>query len=201
MDCLDLGVPEHQCGRVRDYSRLMAAVGPGGWGVVKWRAYCHTYVAHEPPIAALPAYAVLQGAGGVCFLDIAGNATGPKMGRFFLLQRMDRRAMAASLSIDEARELLERVRIENEADLAHAREAITRAAEDGSGTENLTDEMTAARYMESDASSILEAIAAATSRIESGTYGRCEVCGGAIAEERLRLRPYVSTCINCAEKK
>lgn len=109
--------------------------------------------------------------------------------------------MAAGLSIDEARKLLERVRIENEADLAHAREAITRAAEDGSGTENLTDEMTAARYMESDASSILEAIAAATNRIDSGTYGSCEKCGGAIAEARLRLRPYVSTCINCAEKK
>lgn len=109
--------------------------------------------------------------------------------------------MAESMGISEARTLLDQVRAENEADLAHAQEAIARLAEDGSGTENLTDEIAAARYMESDASSILKAIDAAMDRIESGTYGRCESCGGEIAAERLRLRPYILTCITCAEKK
>lgn len=109
--------------------------------------------------------------------------------------------MAETLSVDEARKLLEQVRLENEADLAHARETIARGAEDRSATENLTDEMTTARYMESDASSILGRVAEAFARIESGTYGHCEVCGKMIAEDRLRLRPYVSTCISCAGRK
>lgn len=108
--------------------------------------------------------------------------------------------MAETLNIDEARTLLERVRAENEADLAHAREALSKAAEDGSGTENLTDDMTAARYMEADASSILEAVEAALDRIDAGTYGQCEFCGGQIAAERLRVRPYIRTCIICAER-
>ncbi len=109
--------------------------------------------------------------------------------------------MEQTLSSSEARELLDQVRVANEADLANAREALARAADDGSGTENLTDEMTAARYMEADASSILEAVAAAEKRLEAGTYGVCSVCGGAIAAERLRLRPYIETCISCADKK
>lgn len=109
--------------------------------------------------------------------------------------------MAETLDFDEARELLDQVRAANEADLAHAREALTRAAEDGSATENLTDEVTAARYMESDAASILKAVDEAMGRIASGTYGRCEVCGGGIAAERLRVRPYITTCISCASKQ
>ena len=36
MDCLDSGVTKRLSGRVRAYPRLMAVVGPGEWGVVKW---------------------------------------------------------------------------------------------------------------------------------------------------------------------
>jgi RNA polymerase-binding transcription factor DksA len=61
--------------------------------------------------------------------------------------------------------------------------------------------MTAARYMEADASSFLKAIADAEKRLEAGTYGVCSVCGGAIVAERLRVRPYIDTCISCADKK
>jgi DnaK suppressor protein len=35
-------------------------------------------------------------------------------------------------------------------------------------------------------------------RLEAGSYGHCEVCGGAIAPERLLARPTARTCIHCA---
>lgn len=41
-------------------------------------------------------------------------------------------------------------------------------------------------------------IDAAFTRLASGTYGRCERCGGSIPEERLHARPVARTCIECA---
>jgi len=43
----------------------------------------------------------------------------------------------------------------------------------------------------------LEQIENALVRIEKGVYGRCEVCGGKIAEARLNALPYTATCIDC----
>jgi DnaK suppressor protein len=43
----------------------------------------------------------------------------------------------------------------------------------------------------------LEQIEHALHRIEKGVYGRCELCGGKIAEARLNALPYTSTCIDC----
>jgi RNA polymerase-binding transcription factor DksA len=40
-------------------------------------------------------------------------------------------------------------------------------------------------------------IDAALARIEAGTYGSCERCGGAIPEERLELRPFAGRCVAC----
>jgi DnaK suppressor protein len=41
-------------------------------------------------------------------------------------------------------------------------------------------------------------IDAALERIDDGSYGRCEVCGDAIPDERLRARPTARTCITHA---
>lgn len=38
----------------------------------------------------------------------------------------------------------------------------------------------------------------ALDRLERGDYGRCEVCGGPIPEERLEARPAATTCVPCA---
>ena len=40
----------------------------------------------------------------------------------------------------------------------------------------------------------------ALERIESGTYGECEMCGNDIAPKRLEALPYTSICIDCAAK-
>jgi DnaK suppressor protein len=43
----------------------------------------------------------------------------------------------------------------------------------------------------------LEQIEHALERIVRGVYGRCEFCGGKIAEARLNALPYTNSCIDC----
>ncbi|MEH0844497.1 TraR/DksA C4-type zinc finger protein [Micromonospora sp. CPCC 205711] len=38
----------------------------------------------------------------------------------------------------------------------------------------------------------------ALSRLDAGTYGRCERCGLPIPAERLAVRPSARTCVHCA---
>lgn len=47
----------------------------------------------------------------------------------------------------------------------------------------------------------LHQIENALKKIENQSYGLCEECGEAIAEKRLEINPYFSTCIACAEQK
>lgn len=44
----------------------------------------------------------------------------------------------------------------------------------------------------------LQEIDAALRRLDAGTYGACEGCGGPIAHGRLEARPVARTCIRCA---
>ncbi|MFN8074396.1 MAG: TraR/DksA C4-type zinc finger protein [Kineosporiaceae bacterium] len=46
----------------------------------------------------------------------------------------------------------------------------------------------------------LAAIAAARTRLEQGTYGRCAVCGATIDPGRLEARATTTTCITCASR-
>jgi DnaK suppressor protein len=48
---------------------------------------------------------------------------------------------------------------------------------------------------------VLGEIDAALARIEAGTYGRCEVCGKEIGEERLEAIPYTRLCIEHSRKR
>ena len=41
----------------------------------------------------------------------------------------------------------------------------------------------------------------ALARIESGSFGICEVCGEQIGPERLEARPVTTLCINCKESQ
>ncbi len=47
---------------------------------------------------------------------------------------------------------------------------------------------------------ILSEIELALKRIDEGTYGVCERCGGEIEEERLEIKPYARYCVKCREK-
>ena len=44
----------------------------------------------------------------------------------------------------------------------------------------------------------LAEVDAAMARVAAGGYGRCAVCGGAIADERLEALPTTTTCVTCA---
>jgi RNA polymerase-binding transcription factor DksA len=49
-----------------------------------------------------------------------------------------------------------------------------------------------------DARSRLAQLEHALARLEDGTYGRCEVCGEPVSEERLAALPAAARCIGCA---
>jgi DnaK suppressor protein len=40
----------------------------------------------------------------------------------------------------------------------------------------------------------------ALDRIDAGTYGTCEICGGDISEKRLMARPVTTMCIDCKSR-
>src|SRR6478735_9063150 len=51
-----------------------------------------------------------------------------------------------------------------------------------------------------DASDRLRSVELALARLESGTYGVCEVCGAVIPDGRLEARPTARTCVACAPR-
>ena len=48
---------------------------------------------------------------------------------------------------------------------------------------------------------LISKIDEALGRIEDGSYGRCEECGGEIGVERLRARPVTTLCIACKSQQ
>jgi DnaK suppressor protein len=64
------------------------------------------------------------------------------------------------------------------------------------GTENYDQEFTLS-LIENDQDTLGQ-IHEALTRIESGSYGRCEECNEMIAKPRLQALPYTKHCIACA---
>ncbi len=54
--------------------------------------------------------------------------------------------------------------------------------------------------LETNYERILEAIQAAFSRIDEGTYGRCADCGNPISSSRLDVLPFAVRCVECQAK-
>lgn len=46
----------------------------------------------------------------------------------------------------------------------------------------------------------LEELQQALTRMEAGTWGRCERCDGAIGQNRLRAVPETRSCVDCATR-
>jgi len=44
---------------------------------------------------------------------------------------------------------------------------------------------------------LISKVKEALDRIEDGTFGTCESCGGSISEKRLMVRPVTTRCIEC----
>jgi len=47
----------------------------------------------------------------------------------------------------------------------------------------------------------LSAVSKATAKLEAGTYGMCERCGGPIGEDRLEAIPWATLCIDCKRRE
>jgi DnaK suppressor protein len=48
---------------------------------------------------------------------------------------------------------------------------------------------------------LISKIREALDRIDAGTYGYCDLCGGEIAEKRLKARPVTTMCIACKSRE
>jgi len=66
------------------------------------------------------------------------------------------------------------------------------------GSDNFEQEFTLS-LMQSEGGT-LEQIEVALERIEDGTYGQCEECGGRIPKQRLTAVPYATMCVKCASE-
>jgi RNA polymerase-binding protein DksA len=53
-------------------------------------------------------------------------------------------------------------------------------------------------YLGNSARTEIGMIKQALSRIESGDYGMCQICGEPINVERLKIIPYSTLCVKCA---
>jgi DnaK suppressor protein len=112
-----------------------------------------------------------------------------------------------SVDLDAARDRLvaERTRVLAEMqawqdDLSHS---IEDAMDEDGNDSHLADSATETvdreieQSLEDNAEHLLASIDAALGRIEDGSYGRCDRCGEAIADERLEALPYATKCIEC----
>lgn len=73
----------------------------------------------------------------------------------------------------------------------------TNMAELGSG--NFDQELTLS-LLDSERDT-LDQIEAAITRIEEGSYGRCQICGVRIRKSRLQAIPYATQCVRCASEQ
>jgi DnaK suppressor protein len=67
----------------------------------------------------------------------------------------------------------------------------------GDGTTEAVERLATTATARSLAASIAD-IDRALAKIDAGTYGFCDMCGGEIAEARLEALPAASLCIDCA---
>ncbi len=63
-----------------------------------------------------------------------------------------------------------------------------------------TDMREHAMWLLQDHRQKLELIERTLQRLNDGSYGRCESCGGSISPERLEALPYATQCIACQQR-
>ncbi len=94
-----------------------------------------------------------------------------------------------------------------EADLRRSIERLTAPSADGATIgfgKRIGEGTTQAIQQMADASSAqalqstLDAVLRARAKLEDGSYGRCDVCGEPIDEDRLEFRPWSTHCIDHA---
>lgn len=86
-----------------------------------------------------------------------------------------------------------------------ARDVVNRPGEDPDVMTHMADQDTELLDQEAvvgrTLNEVLNDVRAALERVDEGSYGRCERCGGAISGERLMAIPYARFCIRCERKE
>lgn len=110
--------------------------------------------------------------------------------------------------VDRARSRLEAERseaLDRLASLTHDYESVVAATLDSNADDEHDPEGATIAFERSQLGSLVQQaqrhvseIDAALARLDTGTYGVCEDCGGPIGEGRLEARPVARTCIRCA---
>ena len=102
--------------------------------------------------------------------------------------------------IDGARRALEserdRLRLELSEEVEHPR--VSHGAQTAAATE--VSESQRGQQLRGREEQHLAQIEATLKRIETGTFGRCQTCGKAIAPERLEALPWALDCVDCHAK-
>lgn len=99
---------------------------------------------------------------------------------------------------DEAAELLEAL-VEEAGGLARRREEV--GTEEGFGRfDTVSLDLDRVRAEQATAEARLEEIDGALARLEHGTYGICEDCGGPVGAARLEALPEATRCISCQRR-
>jgi RNA polymerase-binding transcription factor DksA len=113
-----------------------------------------------------------------------------------------------AIDTEEARTLL----VDEQARLQQIRASLSREPVEGTGGREALSELSLADQHPADVAtetfeqekdvSILDSVDEqlrdvedALGRLDDGTYGRCEICGGDIGDERLRARPEARFCV------
>lgn len=99
------------------------------------------------------------------------------------------------------RKLLSDVENWSKDEISRMAEYIVRDAQPAGEHDRHPGESFEAEYaLEQTEEEIRRQIRAALQRIDQGTFGRCEGCGGEISKQRLDAIPYASRCIDCSRK-
>jgi DnaK suppressor protein len=105
---------------------------------------------------------------------------------------------------DELLRLRESTEAES-ATLARDLEALFAASRDSNGDDEHDPEGATVGFERAQLTALLGAareriaeVDDALRRVDAGTYGVCERCGGPIAADRLAVRPFARFCITCA---
>lgn len=98
-----------------------------------------------------------------------------------------------------------RLSIETERMSQNLRERIMAAGDlsnlPGHSADRDTEGFEAEIAVEQNGRDLLHQVGAALKRVHAGTYGACEDCGQAIAQERLEVLPHTPCCVHCSRRR
>lgn len=96
---------------------------------------------------------------------------------------------------------IENIHAENPGSLGEETEELTFQDNHPGDVATATFDREMASTLEDNSTHVLSEIDAALERIEAGTFGTCQACGGPVGDERLDALPWATLCIEDKRKQ